>query len=126
MSELFDTLIVYMDKTTIVFSFGALFFTFINWKNDKKQLQKVGIYFKIKSGDKEIPIDTNLSRKDCQRSEIQGILRTKLIKEKNFYNIDYLSTSQYVENIFKIQNSQIPDNKLIIYLEDDELTQFGL
>lgn len=102
----------------------TLFLVFYSWKQNQKQMQKVGIYFNLISNDKEIPVDTNLTRKDCQRSEVQGILRTKLKKGKSFYEIDYLSNIKYVEQIFAIQHSE--SNKLVIYLQDDELEQFGL
>ncbi len=121
---MFKEVITWMDWATIVVSFFAMFFAGKNWLNDRKKLEKVEVYFNLISNNKEFAVDTNLTRKDCQRSEVQGILRTKLIKGKSFYEIDYLSNKKYVEQIFDIQNSK--SNKLTIYLQDDELEQFGL
>jgi len=123
MSEI-EQVITWMDYATIIFAFIAMFGTGLNWWNRKKQLQKVKIYFNLINNNKEYPVDTNLTRKDCQRSEIQGILRTKLIKSETSYKIKYLSNKEYVEQIFNIQNSK--SDKLTIYLQEDELKQFGL
>jgi len=97
---------------------------YIEAQNKAKELVQIQIILIIKSTKQEIIIDKNLTRKDCQRSEIQGILRTKLIKGRNFYDIDYIGTDSYFENIYQIQIAK--EDKLKIYLEDDELKQFGL
>jgi hypothetical protein len=111
-----------------VFTFGTLFAVLVNIyieaQNKAKELVQIQIILIIKSTNQEIIIDKNLTRKDCQRSEIQGILRTKLIKGRNFYDIDYIGTDSYFENIYQIQIAK--ESKLKIYLEDDELKQFGL
>lgn len=120
----FIQVITWLDWITIIFSTVTMFGVFYNFYQNRKQLEKVGVYFNLISNNKEYPIDTSLTRKDCQRSEVQGILRTKLIKGKSFYEIDYLSNKKYVEQIFNIQNSK--SDKLTIFLQDDELEQFGL
>lgn len=114
----------WMDKVTIVFSFLTMVGVFWNLWKKTKQMEKIKIYF-IKERTKEkVLIDENLARKDCLRSEIQGILRTKLQKGFPRYEIDYVGTDKYFENIYKIQAEK--SDELLIYLKDDELQQFGI
>ena len=116
--------ITYMDYMTIIFSFITMIFEIINYFKNKRQYDRIKIYFVVKSTNKMILIDKNILRKDCQRSEIQGVLRTKLIKGKSYYEIDYLKNDKYYQSIYNIQITK--SNILKIYLEDDELTQFGI
>jgi hypothetical protein len=109
---------------SILLTLLTLFTVIKNYFYNKKQLQVVEVYFNLISNNREVPVDIYLSRKDCRRSEVQGILRTKLIKGRTFYEVDYLANKKYVEQIFLIQTAK--SNKLTIYLQDDELSQFGL
>jgi len=117
-------IMTWLDYVTIIFSIITMIGVFWNIFKNKRQFDKIKIVFIIKSNNKEILIDKNLIRRDCKRSEIQGILRNKLIKGKNVYDIEYLKNDEYFENIYQIQTSQ--SNVLKIYLEDDELEPFGL
>jgi len=118
----FDAMIRFMDKVTIVVSFITLFFVVKDYFKNKKQLEKIQIVFS--HNNKEMLVDNNLLRKDCQRSEIQGILRTKLKKGIKQYEIDHIGTNEYFDNLYKVQIGHI--DKLKISLEDDELEQFSL
>ena len=120
----FKKVITWMDWATIIFSFFAMFGVFYNIYKSKKQLEKITIYFVVESSGKRILIDKNLTRKDCKRSEIQGVLRTKLVKGKTFYEVDYIGEDRYFENIYDIQTGKA--DSLDIYLKDDELEQFGI
>jgi len=115
-------IIDYLDKITIVFAFITMIFTFINYIQAKRQLEKIKIVFVC--NEKEILIDSNLTRKDCQRGEIQGILRIKLKKDISFYDIDFLKKSEYFENIYRVQNAK--SDKLSIYVTPEELKQFEI
>ena len=119
---MFEKIITYLDYVTIVFAFVIMILTFLNFLREKKQLEKITIVFLLE--DEEMVVDDNLTRKDCQRSEIQGILRTKLKKEKNFYDIDFLKNRDYFENIYEIQKAK--KDKLVIRLSNDEFEQFEL
>ena len=119
---MFSLIIDYLDKITIVFAFITMILTFINYIQAKKQLQKIKIVFIC--NEKEILIDNNLTRKDCQRGEIQGILRTKLKKGISSYSINFLKKSEYFENIYNVQNAKT--DKLSIYVTLEELRQFDL
>ena len=119
---MFSLIIDYLDKITIVFAFITMILTFVNYIQAKKQLQKIKIVFIC--NEKEILIDNNLTRKDCQRGEIQGILRTKLKKGISSYSINFLKKSEYFENIYNVQNAKT--DKLSIYVTPEELRQFDL
>jgi len=123
-NEIIKSTITWMDWITIIFSFITMLGVVYNYFRNRKQLDKIIIIFKIISTNKELIIDKNLTRKDCQRSEIQGILRTKLIKGFKIYEIDYIGDNKYFENIYNIQIAK--EDKLIIELKDDELKQFGI
>lgn len=101
----------------------TLLVTTKTWWNNKKQLKPIKISFKIKSLDKKITIEDKITRRDTKRSEIQGIIRNKLIKGVNQYKINYLSTANYSENILKVQN--VSENEVAIELEDHEISQFA-
>ena len=105
-----------MDKVTIVVSFLTLFFVFKNWLNDKKKLDKIDIFF----NDKKLNLD--IVRKDVTRQEIQGILGILRKNMTKNYHIDYLSTIDFLDNIYKIQKNEL--DKLVIKITDEELKQF--
>ena len=122
MFDIMIDIINFMDKITIVVSFATLFFVLKNYFKNKKQLEKIKIVFS--HSDKDILVDNNLLRKDCQRSEIQGILRTKLKKGIGHYDIDYIGSKEYFDNLYEVQIGN--SNKLTIYLKDDEANQFNI
>lgn len=119
---MFEVIITYLDYVTILFAFVIMILTILNFLRERKQLEKIEIVFLVE--DKEIVVDDNLTRKDCQRSEIQGILRTKLRKERSFYDIDFLRDREYFENIYRIQKAK--SDKLVIKLSMDEVEQFEI
>ena len=114
--------ITWMDWITIIFSFITMFFVLKNWFHSRKELDKIKIFFKV--GDKEKLIESLLARKDTTRSEIQGVLRTKLKKGVGIYDIPYLATSAYMQQIYDIQN--LKSNQLIIEIEENEFSKFDI
>lgn len=124
MGNEFIKIMTWLDYVTIIFSTITMLGVFWNIVRNKRQFDKIKIFFIIKSNNKEILIDKNLIRRDCKRSEIQGILRNKLIKGEKVYDIEYLKSDDYFENIYQVQT--IKSDVLKIYLEDDELKPFGL
>jgi len=124
MGNEFIKIMTWLDYVTIIFSTITMLGVFWNIVRNKRQFDKIKIFFIIKSNNKEILIDKNLIRRDCKRSEIQGILRNKLIKGEKVYDIEYLKSDGYFENIYQVQT--IKSDVLKIYLEDDELKPFGL
>ena len=119
---MFTVIIGYLDYVTIVFAFVIMILTILNFIRDRKQLEKIKIVFLCDN--REIIVDDNLTRKDCQRGEIQGVLRTKLKKEIKVYDIDFLKNRKYLENIYQIQKAQ--EDKLIIKVDKEELEQFDI
>jgi hypothetical protein len=117
---MFKEIIGYLDNVTIVFACVIMVLTILNFIRDRRQLEKIKIVFLLEK--REILVDENLTRKDCQRSEIQGVLRTKLKKEIKFYDIDFLKENKYFENIYQIQKAK--EDKLIIKVSQSELEQF--
>jgi hypothetical protein len=123
-----------MDWTTIVFAFLAMFGTGLNWWHNKKQLEKIPIYFNDKKlnlditrkdisryfNDKKLNLD--ITRKDISRQELQGILGILRKDMKEHYHIEYLSTLQYLDAIYNVQRCR--SDKLTIFITAEELKQF--
>jgi hypothetical protein len=105
-----------MDKVTIVVSFLTLGFVIKNWWNQKRQLQKIPIYF----NDKKLRFE--ITRKDITRAEMQGILGIIRKDMKKSYHIDYLNDFKYIDDIYKIQRYE--SDELVIKITDLELKQF--
>lgn len=112
----FQEVITWMDWTTIVFAFLAMFGTGLNWWHNKKQLEKIPIYF----NDKKLNLD--ITRKDISRQELQGILGILRKDMKEHYHIEYLSTLQYLDAIYNVQRCR--SDKLTIFITAEELKQF--
>lgn len=124
MIERIDPVITWMDKVTIVFAAITMITVIYNLFQNRKQLNKIKIYFRINAlNNKYILVDENLTRKDLRRSEIQGILANQLIKGEARYNINYLANDKYFEEIVNVQNGK--NNFLIIDLIEDEIGQFA-
>ena len=114
----------FIDGAITIITLIIVAYNFLKAKKEKElQLTKILIIFKLSNGN-EILVDKNLPRKDISRSEIQGVLRTKLKKGIKAYDIEYLKTDKYFENIYDIQAGK--KDKLVILLNDDELEQFDL
>lgn len=112
----FEKIITWMDWITILFSFFAMFFTGIDWFNNRKQFEKISIYFN------ENKLNIDIARKDLTRQEIQGLLALFRIDMCKSYHIDYLSEIDYLDSIYKVSASK--SDKLIIKLSEKELEQF--
>ena len=110
------TVITWMDYITIVVSFITLFFVIKNWLIEKKQLDKISIYF----NDKKLNLD--ITRKDITRAELQGILGILRKDMTKNYDIKYLATIDYLDSIYKVQKDKV--NKLKIKIKETELKQF--
>jgi len=113
---MFDAIINYMDKVTIIVSFVTLFFVIKDWRSNKKQLEKISIYFNNKK------LNLDITRKDITRAELQGILGIFRKNMKVNYHIEYLSQIKYLDTIYKIQTTKL--NELHIEITDKELEQF--
>jgi hypothetical protein len=93
-----------------------MFGTGLNWWHNKKQLEKIPIYF----NDKKLNLD--ITRKDISRQELQGILGILRKDMKEHYHIEYLSTLQYLDAIYNVQRCR--SDKLTIFITAEELKQF--
>ena len=112
----FQNIFDFMDKVTIFVSFITLFFVFRNWNNNRKQLNKIPIYF----NDKRLNLD--ITRQDISRAELQGILGILRVNMKTNYHIEYLTKIDYLDTIYKIQKGKL--DKLVIKITERELKQF--
>lgn len=112
----FQEVITWMDWITIVFAFFAMLGTGINWRNNKKQLQRVPIYFNNKK------LNLDITRKDVSRQELQGILGVLRKDMKTHYHVEYLSSIEYLDKIYQIQKCN--KNMLDIIITNEELKQF--
>ena len=112
----FQEVITWMDWITIVFAFFAMLGAGVNWWNNKKQLQKITIYF----NDKKLNLD--ITRKDVTRQELQGILGILRKDMKTNYHVEYLSSIEYLDKIYQIQKCK--KDALVIIITDKESKQF--
>jgi len=62
-------------------------------------------------------------RKFVSRSEIEGILRDILINQRGGFNIKYLSSNEFIDNLLKVQEGKKDD--IVIKVTDEELAQFN-
>ena len=99
---------------------STLGFVVWNFFKNKKNENEIEVYLDV-DGKKE-KLTTYLLRKQTSRAEIQGILRTKLKKGKNVFDIEYLSNPQYAKDISQIQKGDKDD--LIIKLTKEEREDF--
>ncbi len=82
----------------------TLFLVFYSWKQNKKQMETIKIFIEFineNGANNQIAIDS-IKRKNFSRSELKGILR-ELHNSKEPYEIDYMSKSEFLDNIFSIQ-----------------------
>ncbi len=88
----------------------------LNFRNNKKQLEKVPIFFNHRK------LNLDIIRKNISRAELQGILGVFRKDTNKNYDVEYLSTIEFLDSIYRVQKSK--EDKLIIKLQEDELKQF--
>ncbi len=88
----------------------------LNFRNNKKQLEKVPIFFNHRK------LNLDIIRKNISRAELQGILGVFRKDTNKDYDVEYLSTIEFLDSIYRVQKSK--EDKLIIKLQEDELKQF--
>ncbi len=88
----------------------------LNFRNNKKQLEKVPIFFNHRK------LNLDIIRKNISRAELQGILGVLRKDTNKNYDVEYLSTIEFLDSIYRVQKSK--EDKLIIKLQEDELKQF--
>ncbi|MFA7083899.1 MAG: hypothetical protein WC141_05115 [Arcobacteraceae bacterium] len=88
----------------------------INAKNKELELQKIPIYFNKKK------LNFEILRKDFTRQELQGVLGVLRVDMKSHYKVEYLSGTDYLEDIYKIQKSKL--DKFVVNITKKELEQF--
>jgi hypothetical protein len=112
--------IEWMDWATIVFAFFAMFGSAFNWWNSRKRYQmenaKIKIIFDVDGVD--YLLDLDMPRKHISRSEIQGVLSAFQKVPSQRYSIDYLSNLTFLDDIFKIQNNQKDELKILLSNEE--------
>ncbi|MFA7090827.1 MAG: hypothetical protein WC149_03125 [Arcobacteraceae bacterium] len=119
----FEKVITWMDWVTIIFSFVTMIFVVINFFRNKKQQDSIELCFVV-DNDKEFCIPTYIMRKYLTRAEVSGLLGFFQKNSKDRHNIKYLSSEQYLKDIYDIQSGK--KNKLLIRVTNDELEQFEL
>ena len=124
MSE-FETVIEWLDKATILFATFAMVGTAYNFYKQRidkeEELKKIKIYFNV--DEEKYLLDLDMPRKHISRSEIQGVLAAFQSDIKGRYSLDYLSTINFLDDIFKIQNNEIQQLNIIVTKE--EFKQFN-
>jgi len=116
----------YWTSIDAVITIGTLFGVWYNYKEDKKKQklenEDITIKLKVLEIDKIINIEPPIVRKFFSRSEFQGVLGNQLIKGVTRYDIDYLNTQDYYNQLKEIQTDD--KQELIIDIKNDEIAQF--
>jgi len=115
--------IQYLDWFTIIVASIAAVASGFNWWKNKKQLQKIKIYFQTPN-EKIYLENFDITRKTVTRSELMGILGIIQKDSKERYNIEYLGTKEFFQNLYDVQNSK--KDELTIEITPDELKQFNI
>ncbi len=110
----FREIIAWMDWATIVFAFGAMFFSARNWWNARKQLKPIKIIIERNGEQKIIPFE--IIRKNFSRAELFGILGA--FDKDSKFNIKYTSSKDFFQQISDIQESK--KDKIIIYVSNSD------
>jgi len=117
---MFDTVIDFLDKITIIFAFITMFGVLYGLYTRKKELDKIPIIFK--NGENRYALDVDIVRKNLTRAEVLGILGVIQRDSTMKYNIAYLSKRRFFEDIALVQERKL--DELIIELNDEELQYF--
>ncbi len=89
----------------------------------KNENDKINIFFELAPDKKKVQLQPSIVRKFFSRQELQGILANHLNKGVTRYDIKYLASEEYFQNIYEIQTGD--KTELIIHLESDEIEQFS-
>jgi len=102
-----------VDGLITIGTLGAVIFNiYENAKNKELELEKIPIYFDVEGVD--YLLDLDIPRKHISRSEIQGILSAFQKVPSQRYTIEYLSDINFLDDIYKIQNSKLDKLRIIV------------
>lgn len=117
LSEIFDCIIKIidlLDKITILFASGAMYFSFSNWLKRKKDMEKIEIY--IEKNKQKILLPSYVIRKNFTRAEVYGILGA--LENDSDFKIKYTSDKNFIKNIFDIQTGK--GKELIVKIDEND------
>lgn len=117
-------IIDFLDKATIVITSITMLAVVYTWYNNRKQLDRIQIYFIDENHQKLLLENISIVRKHITRSEVLGILGVIQTNSKERYNIDYLSSTAFFDDLYAIQKGDL--SELFINITTEELTQFTL
>lgn len=95
---------------------------FLGYRELISSEDEISIIFKVEN--EEIDTGLRLLRKDCTRSEINGILTMPLKDEIHFHTLAYMKDSRLLISLNNIQKGK--DREFIIPINSKELEQFNL
>lgn len=103
-----------LDKITILFAFGAMYFSFSNWLKRKKDTEKIEIY--IEKNEQKILLPSYVIRKNFTRAEVFGILGA--LENDSDFKIKYTSDKDFTKNIYDIQTGK--EKELIVKIDEND------
>ena len=125
-SEIWASVDASFTLVSIILTASTLFFSFRNWRNNKKQkkvsLEKIKIYFEVDSI-VENEHRFEIIRKFFTRAEIAGVLSFLQKDSRDRYNINYLMTQKFFDDINKVQNNK--SNFIIIKISNKQQQKFN-
>jgi hypothetical protein len=100
---------------------------FQNYKEGKRLNQIVSVVLQCTKDNRKIVPLMVVRRKDITRAELQGILGTIKMKKSGRYELDYLNTKKFWQDIERLQSSDNDDNdQLLIPCSPQEIDQFDV
>lgn len=117
-------IIDFLDKATIVITSITMLAVVYTWYSNRKQLDRIQIYFIDENHHELLLENISIVRKHITRSEVLGILGVIQTNSKERYNIDYLSSTAFFNDLYAIQKGTL--NKLFITISAKELEQFTI
>jgi len=124
MMEIILKIIDFLDKATIVITSITMLAVVYTWYTNRKQLDRIQLYFIDENHHEFLLENISIVRKHITRSEVLGILGVIQTNSKERYNIDYLSSKAFFDDLYAIQKGEL--NNLFISITAEELTQFTL
>jgi hypothetical protein len=91
-------------------------FSYINYKNGKRDLEPIDVYINRGNNKEKLPI--YLLRKNFSRSEVKGILR-ELHQSRDHYHIRYISSEKFLKDVVAVQHREL--NEIVITIDEGDL-----
>lgn len=109
----------FIDALVTMLTLGLVIY---NWYTNYRQAKEINIVFQSEKS--KIRQVSKITRRFISRAEINGLLGVLQKDSSHRFNIEYLSSKNYLDDISAVQNGKL--NEIIIKVTDEELKQFNI